>query len=333
MSKTLGTPFYRKQYDHSRIAEVVSLLAHGCPVHAIVATFAVDERTVAAWQQQAGEHCERLHEAKCQAQELVQIQADEMRIKTQGMILWLAMAIAVPTRLWLGAVVSEHRDWSLIHALALKVKAWSLCRPMLVTFDGFAAYASAFTAAFRTAIPRSGRGRPRLVEWQPLVFARVIKEKVAGHLLGIKRLVVRGTEQAAEQLVERSQGKKGGVLNTAFIERYNATVRSRLSCCTRRTRALLHEAVTLTPAIYLVGTVYNFCSFHKSLRSKLFIGEHEYQFRWLHTTPAMAAGLTDHRWTVLELLQYHCPEPTYQAPKIRGRPKKIKEREKSSHHA
>jgi len=323
-SETTGTPLYRKQYEHTFIAQVVSLLAHGCPVQAICATFGLDRRTVAQWLRQSGEHCERVHQAWSRPMELVQVQADEIRLKAQGMILWIAMAIAVPTRFWLGGVTSQHRDWSLIYALAEKVKAWSLCREMLITFDGFAAYCSAFAAAFRTAIPNRRRGRPRLVEWPPLVFGCVIKEKVAGRLHAIKRIIVRGTEQQAQRLIARSQNN-GGVLNTAFIERFNGTVRSRCACCARRTRALLHEATTLTPAIYLVGTVYNFCSWHQSLRTKLFINERNY--KWVQRTPAMAAGLTDHRWTVLELLQYQCPESLYQQPKKRGRPKKLSKNE------
>jgi transposase-like protein/IS1 family transposase len=319
---TTGTPLYRKQSAHDHIAQVVTLLAHGCPTQAIVAAFRLDERTVSAWQKESGEHCQRVHEAQSRPQELVQVQADEIRLKAQGMILWIAMAIAVPTRFWLGAEVSRHRDWSLIHALAEKVKAWSLCRTMLIAFDGFAAYPSAFAAAFRIAIPTGQRGRPRLVEWSSLVFGRVIKikQKVAGRLDAIKRIVARGTEQTAQELINQSQRSTDGVLNTAFIERFNATVRSRLACCARRTRCLLHEATTLTPAIYLVGTVYNFCSWHQSLRTKLFVNER--QHRWIRRTPAMAAGVTDHRWTVLELLQYQCPEPMYQKPKKRGRPKK-----------
>lgn len=226
-AETIGTPLYRKQYDHGFIAQMVSLLAHGCPLQAIVASFDLDERTVAAWQQESGEHCRRVHQEESRAQELVQVQADEIRLKAQGMILWIAMAIAVPTRFWLGAEVSRHRDWSLIYALAQKVKAWSLCRAMLIAFDGFAAYPSAFAAAFRTAIPTGKQGRPRLVEWSPLVFGRVIKQKVAGRLASIQRTIVRGTEQSAEHLIARSQAKSEGVLNTAFIERFNATLRSR----------------------------------------------------------------------------------------------------------
>lgn len=63
---TKGTPFYRRHYEAEFISQMVSLLAHGCPPQAIVATYGVDERTVAEWQQAAGTHCRQVHEAVVQ---------------------------------------------------------------------------------------------------------------------------------------------------------------------------------------------------------------------------------------------------------------------------
>lgn len=72
--------------------------------------------------------------------------------------------------------------------------------------------------------------------------------------------------------------------------------------------------------MYLVGCVYNFCTEHRSLRLKLFVGERG--FRWVQRTPALAAGLTDHGWSVEELLTFKVPLEPYQPPKKRGRPQK-----------
>jgi hypothetical protein len=58
--------------------------------------------------------------------------------------------------------------------------------------------------------------------------------------------------------------------------------------------------------MYLVGTVYNFCTVHRSLQ----------------VTPAMAAGITDHQWSVSDLLAYRIPPPRWQPPRRRGRPSK-----------
>ena len=70
-AETITTPLYRKQYEHTFIAQMVSLLAYGCPVQAIVATYNLDERTVGAWQKESGEHCRRVHEAESRPLELV----------------------------------------------------------------------------------------------------------------------------------------------------------------------------------------------------------------------------------------------------------------------
>lgn len=90
-----GTAFYRLRTSSSLVTLVVTLLAYGCPVRAIVVAFGLDERTVQDWQRRAGQHCERVHEHLVQQpRDLGQVQADEIRIKMQGSIVWLAMAIS-----------------------------------------------------------------------------------------------------------------------------------------------------------------------------------------------------------------------------------------------
>jgi hypothetical protein len=111
-----------------------------------------------------------------------------------------------------------------------------------------------------------------------------------------------------------------GVTNTAYIERLNATFRLRLSWLTRRTRTLAKQPQTLTAGMYIVGCFYNLCDYHHSLRTRLEVGRHS--FRWVQRTPALAAGLTDHRWTVAELLTYMVPPPRWTPPKLYGRPSK-----------
>ena len=112
-----GSVFYGLRYSVEFVTQVITLLAYGCPVQAIVAAFGIDERTVANWQQRAGVHCERVHQHLVQhPHDLGQVQADEIRVKYQGGIAWLAQAIAVPTRLWLAGVV-RGRDGALFGVL------------------------------------------------------------------------------------------------------------------------------------------------------------------------------------------------------------------------
>ncbi len=61
-SATKGTAFYRLHKPRELVLTVVTLLAHGCPLQAIVAAFSLDERTVARWQREAGAQCKRVHE-------------------------------------------------------------------------------------------------------------------------------------------------------------------------------------------------------------------------------------------------------------------------------
>ena len=104
-------------------------------------------------------------------------------------------------------------------------------------------------------------------------------------------------------------------LNTAFIERINATFRSRLASLARRSRALLRNPDTLEPLMFLMGCIYNFCTFHKSLRLPGIVGGR----KWIPRTPAIAAGLTDHIWSVKELLLFRVPLPAWTPPIHRGR--------------
>jgi hypothetical protein len=72
--------------------------------------------------------------------------------------------------------------------------------------------------------------------------------------------------------------------------------------------SLTKQIDTLQRGVYLVGTVYNFCTFHHSLRVPLAVGSRG-RVHWVQRTPAMVAGITDHRWTVRELMLYRVPPP------------------------
>ena len=134
-----------------------------------------------------------------------------------------------------------------------------------------------------------------------------MKRYAQRRVVDVERRIVDGTPARVETLRRRAQGN--GVINTAYIERLNATFRERLASLTRRGRALARHTLTLQHGMYLIGTVYNFCTPHTSLAHA-----------GGKTTPAMASGITDHCWSVQELLSYHVPPPRWTPPKQRGRP-------------
>jgi transposase-like protein len=308
-SESYGTSLYRVKKASEQFVLVVTLLSYGCPVQAIVAAFGLDERTVRSWLHKAGQHAQQVHEAMMSQQQLdlQQVQADEIRVKLQRKVLWMAMALMVSTRLWLGGVVSERRDMRLARQLAHQIRQIALEAPLLLAVDGWKSYVRAFQRTFRLTLHTGQRGRPRLQAWSQLLITQVVKHR-QGRTLTIERRIVQGTQALVTRLLTHSQ--QGGVINTAYIERLNATFRQRLNCLARRTRTLARTTQTVNTAMFLLGCVYNFCTAHHSLSLTT------------PTTPAMAAGITDHIWSIRKLLVYKLPA-TFQPIKRRARPPKI----------
>jgi transposase-like protein/IS1 family transposase len=307
-SATKGTALYRLRTATETVTLVVTLLAHGCPPQAIVAAFGFDERTVARWMARGGVQGQAVQEHLVeQPRDLGQVQADELRVKKQGGMVWMALAMMISTRLWLAGEVSEHRDMPLIRRLIERVRRCAAPRPLLVCTDGLCSYIRAIRETFRDPVPTGKGGRPRLRPWRNVLIAQVVKRDERRRVVATERRIVDGTPARVETLRRRSQG--GGVINTAYIERLNATFRARLASLTRRGRALARRTLTLQHGMYLIGTVYNFCTPHESL---CVAGGKQ--------TPAMAAGITNHCWTIRELLAFHVPPPRWTPPKRRGRP-------------
>jgi hypothetical protein len=136
-------------------------------------------------------------------------------------------------------------------------------------------------------------------------------------VVSVERRVVRGTEAAIAAGLAATHPGTG--INTADIERLNATFRAALAPLVRRGRALAHTEAVLSAGLWLVGCADTFCWWHESRRQRAPAGA---PWKWQERTPPMAARLTDHRWTMRELLDYQVPRPLWVAPKRRGRPPK-----------
>ncbi len=285
-----------------------------------MAGFGCDERTVADWEHRAGAHGQAMHEALVQQGQvdLQHVQADELWVKLVGRRLWLAMAMAVPSRLWLGGVVSQSRDRALLAQLVALVRACAVSLAILVCVDGLAGYVAAFRNGFRTPEPTGKPGRPKLRPEPGLQIGQVIKQYRQRRVVSSTTRVVQGTPEQIEAVLAHSGG--GKQINTAFIERLNGTWRSRLAALVRRGRALARQDASLMSSLYLVGGLYNFCTPHASLRELAPSGGGR---QWQERTPAMAAGLTDHCWSVSEWLHHRIPPPPWAAPQRPGRKPKV----------
>ncbi len=310
---TDGTLFHGKKYPPETITRVITLLSLGCPLQAIVQAFEIDERTVQRWREEAGEHCQAFHEVQVtkQTMDLQQVQADEMYVKLQKrLVLWMAMAMCVPTRLWLGGVLSSSREQGLLQKLAARVKRCAQAAPILLVTDGWRGYIKTWQQAFRDPKPTGKRGRPTLIARSGVVIAQMVKQYKKGRVIGIDQRLIQGTLPELMGLLPEECK-----ISTAYIERLNATFRARCHSLVRRGRGLARQGTTLESGMYLVGCLYNFCTPHQSLQRE----DGAY-------TPAMAAGLTNHLWSVGELLSYRFAPPPYVAKKKRGRKPKSEAR-------
>jgi IS1 family transposase len=298
------------------IVIVVTLHTSGCPVQAIVHAFGLDEGTVARWRDRAGAHCEQVHQALIETGklDLVHVQADEIRGKGRKMIVWMGLAMMVSTRLWLAGTVSLSHDKRLADTLMQQVRrAAERLRPLLVVTDGWAAYAGSIRRAFRQKGKKlAGVGRACLEVWPHLYIGTVIKRTEKKRIVEVTRKMAHGLLEQAEHLLQCSGG--GSVLNTAFIERLNGTFRERLASLTRKSRHAASRIRALHTGMYLIGCTSNFCCAHQELSKAKHWGR--------ACTPAMASGLTDHIWSVGELLTYKLAPPPWVEPSRPGSARK-----------
>ena len=291
-AETSGTLLFGLKHPLWLVGVVLALLATGCPIPAVVFAFGLDERTVADWQAKAGRQAKTVHEQLvCQgAVDVGQVQADELYTKTQAGSVWIATALSVFSRLWLWGAIGWNRDAALLEPVIEQVQAAAQRgRPILFAVDGFKAYVTTILKVFRDRLYTGKRGRPRLLVCEDLHVVQVVKQRVGRRLVRITRRLAYGSLTQAEAIMHATQVELGRI-NSAYIERLNATLRTWMPALVRRTRTPVGRREQLEAALFWTGCVYNFCHVHATLAG----------------TPAMAADLTDHVWSIDELIRYRC---------------------------
>jgi IS1 family transposase len=197
------------------------------------------------------------------------------------------------------AVVPGARDVEGTEALVAEARRRTGGRIMrLLTSDAYPVYESAILHAYgeRVAPPRTGRpGRPKATYQRlpaGLTYATVEKVRKKGRVVEILTRIVFGTMAAVAAALKGSRVSRS--INTSLVERQHLTDRHHNARKSRRTYRFskdwhYHEAAT-----YFTLYSYNFCWPVRTLRESTDDG------RWQRRTPAMAAGLTDHVWSISE---------------------------------
>jgi IS1 family transposase len=211
---------------------------------------------------------------------------------------WDHVALDAETRLVL-AVVPGARDAEGVEEVVGEVRQRTGGRVLeLVTSDDYPAYETALLDAYGQEVTTTATGRPvrkMTPEKAPpsgMNYATVEKRREKGRVVEILTRVVFGTMAGVQAALARSKVSRR--INTSFLERQNATDRHHNARKVRKTYTFskewrVHEAMT-----FFTMYSYNFCWPVRTLR------ERDGEGPWRRRTPAMAAGLADHVWTMRE---------------------------------
>jgi IS1 family transposase len=174
---------------------------------------------------------------------------------------------------------------------------------VLLTSDEYPAYETAIDRVYGVPEAPKPPGTPGRRPVEPgrqvpadLKYATVHKEREKGRVVAIVTAVVLGTWPAVAGALERSRASR--TINTAFLERHHRTDRHHNARKSRKTYRFskdwrMHEAMS-----YFTKSSDNFCWPVRTLRERTDAGT------WRKRTPAMAAGLADHVWSLKEWLTF-----------------------------
>lgn len=166
----------------------------------------------------------------------------------------------------------------------------------------------ALTAHFGQCVQELGRRQRQWVVAAELLYAQVIKRYKRKRIAEVRWQIQLGSLEAYRQAL-RALGLTGRI-QTACVERLNLTFRRSIAGLARRSWSLPCSLGELALHFDWWRAYYHFVRPHAALRVQQLVGDDHDGSKRLRArarTPAQAAGLTDHQWTVLELLTFPAP--------------------------
>jgi IS1 family transposase/transposase-like protein len=305
-----NTVLYRLK-SHSRLVEkILWLLVLGVDASALEEVFGVREVAIRTWLCRSGMQGKKLHERFLAELELIHVQLDELwaNVKNGSQDMWLWVAHDASTKLIPVLQVGErNQEMAFSVVRELKRRMAASCVPVFST-DGLKHYFYALTAHFGWWEQSTGK-KPTWVLLADFLYGQVIKRQRRRKTVEVERRLLWGEEKHYRERL-RGAGLSGRI-NTAFVERLNLTIRQCVSKLTRRTWGSARYTPELMEHLEWWRCYYHFVRPHESLAVELFkpVTRKGRQLprKYRRRTPAMAAGLTDRRWTVRELISYPLP--------------------------
>src|SRR5499433_2741116 len=328
--ETHGTPLHGKRVAPEKLVWAVGALVEGLGIRAVARVFEVDPNTVLQWLVEAADHLTAFSQYVLHDIHVTQVQLDELftllrAVKTGEVSAaaaverlsrsphWVWAAIDPVTKLLLTVAVGDRTLALAQHVVHQVVQILAPgCMPLFLT-DGFKEYTTALLTHYGQWVQparQRAQGPAPKPRWMPLpglLYAQVIKTVRRRRLVCVSHRVIFGALVAIEQVL----AAHGWHINTAFIERVNLTLRQHVAAVGRRVMTLCKGENGLHQQLVLYHVYYNFCLPHTSLRQPLPqplpTNGNGSAKRWQPQTPAMAAGLTDHVWSLRDVLLFRAP--------------------------
>ena len=332
ISARTGTAYAGVRTELSTYRRGATALAEGLSIRSTSRLLSVDKDTVtrSEWLPVLGRHCQgvmnyffrNLHLGECQLDELwtfiykkeAHLTPLEKLTEVYGDA-WVWIAFSPVCKLVPAWVVGKR---TLTHArrLVFRLKSATDGRIPFFTSDELPHYADALLEVYGEWIQPARHGtrgrfpKPRQQPPPDLCYAVVVKERENGRVVNVTTRVVYGTTEQVEAALRASPVSY--TINTYGVERNNLTVRQHSRRMGRKVNAFSKEPNYLAHQLTLAFAYYHFVVPHRGLRQRLpraypTKGRKGSYKKWKPVTPAMAAGLTDHVWTMDELLSFRVP--------------------------
>jgi len=325
-----GTAYFDIRTEERIYTIAMRALAEGNSLRGAGRIVGVDKDTICDWLDVAGRHCRavtaylfhNLHITECQLDELWSfVYKKEKRLTAAEKVLalygdaWVWIAFAPEWRLVLAFVVGK-REQPQANLLIERLKAVSCGFMPFFTSDQLPHYAQALLHGYGVPeiivqIPgkRGPKPKPKPLPPPHLLYAQVVKRRERGQVVEVTTKVIFGSPEAIQSRLQASLVSQS--INTSFVERNNLTCRQCNGRLSRKVLSFSKDLTWLEKHLWLSLAYYHFVLPHASLAQPLpqprpTRGTGSPQ-KWQPVTPAMAAGITDHVWSMEELLSYRVP--------------------------